>query len=176
MAEGTIIKIDTAQLSDFVSRLNAAAKGNFKKDVALWMEAVGEDFLRIVEEEIIRRKVVDTRLLLNSFQRGGGDNVWVIKDDGLTLEVGTNVKYAAYVNDGHWTCKKGEIGRFVPGTWKGDKFEYNPGAKTGMYLKQKWIGAKPYWKSALRIMEKMLPKLFEAKLDEWMLKYFEGYM
>lgn len=176
MADEKIIDIDLSQISSFVERLNSAAQGDFKKELSLWMEGIGEEFLRIVEDEIIRREVVDTRLLLNSFQRGAADNVWVIAEDGLRLEVGTNVEYAAYVNDGHWTCKKGEIGRFVPGTWSGDKFQYDPGAKTGMYLKQQWIDSKPYFNSAIIIMEKMVPELLEAKLEEWMGKYFSDFI
>lgn len=176
MADEKIIDIDLSQISSFVERLNSAAQGDFKKELSLWMEGIGEDFLRIVTDEIERRKITDTRLLFDSFQRGDGNNVWVITEGGLRLEVGTNVEYAAYVNDGHWTCKKGEIGRFVPGTWSGDKFQYDPGAKTGMYLKQQWIDSKPYFNSAIIIMEKMVPELLEAKLEEWMGKYFSDFI
>ena len=47
------------------------------------------------------------RLLLNSFHKGSSGTVWELSDNGLTLEVGTNVEYASYANDAHWTCKKG---------------------------------------------------------------------
>ena len=139
---GSTIKIDLSSFSAFYARLSSAARGDFKKELELFLEATGEELLNICQDEIIRRKVVDTRLLLNSFQRGDGDNVWVWSDGKLKLEVGTNVEYAKYVNDGHWTCAKGEIGRFIPGVWNGDKFEYSPGAKTGMYLKQQWVEGK----------------------------------
>lgn len=79
-----------------------------------------------------------------------------------------------YVNDGHWTNPKGTAMRFVPGVWNGDKFEYIPGAKTGMVLKQKWVQGKPYWDSALRIFERMFPELLEAKMQQWIDRYFGG--
>ena len=173
---GESIRIDLSQFSTFFSRLQAAAKGDFKKDLELWIEALGVEFLSICEDEIMRRKVVDTRLLLNSFQKGGQENVWIWSDGKMKLEVGTNVEYAKYVNDGHWTCAKGEIGRFVPGDWQGDKFIYNPSAKTGMYLKQQWVTGKHYWESALRIMEKTYPQYLEKKFDEWIKKYFGDFM
>ena len=127
---------DLGEFSAFIKRLNNAASGDFKNELTLFMQGLGSEFLRIVEDEIIRRKVMDTRLLLASFHEGGEDNVWEVSDQGLTLEVGTNVKYAGYVNDGHWTNPKGVDSRFVPGRWEGDRFIYDPSADTGMVLKQ----------------------------------------
>ncbi|MBQ3160563.1 MAG: HK97 gp10 family phage protein [Oscillospiraceae bacterium] len=173
---GNSIRIDLSQYSAFFARLQAAARGDFKKELELFIEALGIEFLRLCEDEIMRRKVVDTRLLLNSFQKGDSDNVWIWSDGKMKLEVGTNVEYAKYVNDGHWTCSKGEIGRFIPGDWQGDKFVYNPGSKTGMYLKQQWVEGKHYWESALKIMEKMYPQFLDKKLDEWLRKYFGDLM
>jgi hypothetical protein len=119
---------------------------------------------------------MDTRLLLASFHEGADGNVWEISDAGLTLEVGTNVSYAAYVNDGHWTNPKGVETRFVPGRWEGDRFIYQPGAKSGMVLKQHWVEGKHYWESAVRIFERMFPNLLDAKLQNWLDKYFGDFM
>jgi hypothetical protein len=157
---------------DLFEKLSRAGNGDFRKELATWLEALGIELLRIIEDEIIRRDVTDTRLLLHSFTKGDKENIWEITDDGLTLEVGTHVDYASYVNDGHWTNTKGVAVRFVPGTWNGDKFQYIPGAKTGMVLKQKWVPGKPYFDSALRIFEQMLPELCEAKLQQWLDNYF----
>lgn len=77
------------------------------------------EFLDLIQDEIIRTETTDTRWLLNSFQRGHSENVWSISNGGLTLEVGTNVNYATYANDGHM-----QNSRFVPGYWKGDRFVY----------------------------------------------------
>ena len=141
-----------------------------KEEMTLWLEAVGEDFLRVVQDEIIRRNVVDTRLLLASFERGSDGNVWEISDGGLTLEVGTNVQYAEWVENGH----SQQPGRFIPGSWDGDRFVYEPGAKTGMVLKASWVNGRHYFESALRIYDKIFQASAEAKLQEWLDKYLGG--
>ena len=157
---------------EFIAKLRKAASGDFKKEFATYVEALGTEFLRIVQDEIIRRKVVDTRLLLNSFTKGAEGNIWTIEDAGLKVEVGTNVDYATFVNDGHWTNPAGVAMRFIPGTWAGGKFVYQPGAKTGMVLKQQWIEGAHYMEAAVRIFEKMMPDLLEAKLQQWLDTYF----
>ena len=70
-------------------------------DLETYKDAMGYTFLAEVRTEILRQQLVDTRLLVNSFQKGGLSNVW--NTVGTALEVGTNVEYAQYVNDGHWT-------------------------------------------------------------------------
>jgi len=170
------VDFDFSQFKPFFERLRRAAGGDFKNEIGLFLEGMGYEFLRILEDEIIRRKVVDTRLLLISFQKGGDGNVWDISDNGLELEVGSNIEYAAYVNDGHWTNPKGTDIRFVPGYWSGDRFIYDPGAKGGMVLKQQWVEGKHFWESAIRILEKMFPDLMEAKLQGWIEKYFQEFL
>lgn len=167
-----VIKVDFSEIYTFLEKLNDAAKGEFKKEIPLLMERIGVKFLQLVQDEIIRKKVMDTTLLLHSFQRGDGDNIWVWDDGRLRLEVGTNVKYASYVNDGHYTCKEGEIGRFVPGMWQGKKFVYQKGAKTGMYLKQRWVNGKHYWESAWKLLEDVYPDMCERILEKWIDDYF----
>lgn len=172
---GGNIQIDLSDFRAFFARLRKAASGDFEKELALFLEGMGFEFLRLVEDEIIRRKVMDTRLLLTSFHKDGDNNVWEVSDGGLSLEVGTNVEYAAYVNDGHWTNRKGQARRFVPGRWEGDRFIYEPGAKTGMVLKQKWVEGAHYWESAVRILRKIYPNLLEAKLQAWLDQYFSDF-
>lgn len=166
------VEIELSEFREFFKRCREAARGDFKKECEQYLEAVGYEFLRILEDEIIRRKVMDTRLLLASFHKDGDGNVWTISDGGLTLEVGTSVKYAGYVNDGHWTNPKGVKVRFVPGSWNGDKFIYDPKAEGGMVLKQKRIPGAHYWESALRILDATLPGLLEEKLQTWIDEYF----
>ena len=172
MSDNKHITFDLSDYKDFFQKLKGAGEA-FKKEAALFMEGLGIEFLRIVEDEITRRNAVDTRLLLGSFHKGGDENVWELDEGGLTLEVGTNVKYAEYVNDGHWTNKTGVDSRFIPGEWNGDKFIYQPGAKTGMVLEQQWIAGKHYWESAIRIIEKMFPELLEPKIQQWLEQYFQ---
>ena len=87
-------------------------------------------------------------------------------------EVGTNVKYAEYADKGHWLNPKGVNTRFVPGYWQGEHFIYEPGAKTGMLLKQKWIEGSHYWGDAVRCIEDMLPGLMEQKMEQWLQQFF----
>lgn len=166
------VEIDVSEARQFFEAMEAAAKGDFRKELEAFLEGIGEEFLRIVEDEIIRRDAVDTRLLLASFHKGGDSNVWELSDGGLTLEVGSTLDYASYVNDGHWTNPQGVATRFVPGSWNGDSFEYDPSAKGGMLLRQQWVKGKPYFDSALRILEKMLPDLLDTKIQEWLDSYF----
>lgn len=164
--------VDFSEIEHFISLLDNAAKRDFKKDINEFLEGVGIEFLRIISDEIIRKQVVDTRLLLASFNRGSQDNIWIAKEGNMTLEVGTNVEYAGYANDGHWTCKAGEIGRFVPGVWSGGRFIYQKGAKTGMYLKQQWVEGSHFWESSILIMDRMFPQLMDEMLEDWLKKYF----
>lgn len=166
------VDFDTAGADKFFDALEAAARGGFRKELELFLEGVGNEFLRIVEDEIIRRKVLDTRLLLASFHKGDGNNLWELTEGNLTLEVGSTLEYAGYVNDGHWTNPKGLDRRFVPGYWQGDRFIYDPTAEGGMVLKQHFVDGKPYFDSALRILDKMLPEFLDKKLQEWLDNYF----
>lgn len=162
MAKGRItVKIEG--LERFLKKVERTSGDKLKKEVARWLEASGFQFLDEIQQQIIAMGVVDTRLLLNSFQKGGAENVWHISNGGLTLDIGTRVKYARLVNDGHFT---GET-RWVPGIWKGDSFEYTPGAETGMLLRAQWIEGRPYWDTALVIFERMFGKSFEKKFEQW---------
>lgn len=178
----TNVDIDMSEYREFFAKLEKAASGDFKRDLQTFLDGIGNDFLRIVEDEIKRLKVMDSRQLLASFHKDGQKNIWRYEDDGMTLEVGSSVEYAGYVNDGHWTIdpnnpkhfklKSGELARFVPGHWEGERFVYEAGASGGMVLKQGWVEGKHYFDSALRLMDKMLPKTLDAMLQQWLDKYF----
>lgn len=160
-------------LKDYFARFRQAAQGDFRHECELFLEGLGDEFLCLVQDEIISRDVTDTRVLLQSFHRDEEKCVWEFSEDGLLLEVGTNVQYAAYVNHGHWTCENGVKQRFVPGYWKDDDhFVYDKTAKTGMVLKQQWIDAQPYFDSAYRTMAKVYPEILEKKLEQWVKQYF----
>lgn len=173
---GQYVSIDSAEFKRFVRKLERAGRGDFKKELKKFLDGIGEEFLRIVQDEIIRTQTVDTRLLLNSFQKGTADGIYELQEGNLTLEVGTNVDYASYVNDGHWTNPQGVATRWVPGIWSGDRFIYQPGAKTGMLLKQKWVEGSHYFESAVRILETMMPRLMEVKLQQWIEQYFSEFL
>lgn len=170
------VVFDMSSIRAFVERLGAAAKGEFKKEMTLFLQGLGSELLRLIQDEIISRKVMDSRLLLASFHKGHENNVWVIEDKGLTLEVGTNITYAEWRNDGHWMNPKGVDRRWVPGYWQGDRFVYDPGARTGMSLKQQWIEGSHYFDAAIQIFEKMFPRLIESKMDKWLADYFKEFV
>ena len=63
----------------------------------------------------------------------------------------------------------------MPGRWSGDRFIYDPSAKGGMVLKQQWVEGYHYWESGLKIIEEMMPKLLENKLQAWLNDYFADF-
>ncbi|MGG0706766.1 HK97 gp10 family phage protein [Bacillus paramobilis] len=154
-------QITTRGFREFSAKLNRMASG-LDRNVALWLEASGFQFLEEVQNQIISLAVVDTRLLLNSFTKGDGENVWRSSDGGLTLDVGTSVSYAKVLNDGHQ-----QVRRFVPGRWEGHNFEYDPHAPTGMMLTAKFIEGRPYWDNAIAIYERMFQTAFDRQFRQW---------
>lgn len=169
----THVKVDFSEFNGFMEKVRRAGKEDeFRKELAVFMEGIADQFLAYVQDEIIARKVTDTRLLLNSFQKSKDGNVYTISDNGMTIEVGTNVEYASCVNQGHWLNRKGVSTRFVPGYWKGDRFIYDPGAKTGMILKQKFIEGSHYFDHAIDDIEKDIPTFMNARVEEWSKRYF----
>ncbi|PDY50282.1 MULTISPECIES: HK97 gp10 family phage protein [Bacillus cereus group] len=157
-----VSQITTRGFREFSAKLNRMANG-LDQNVALWLEASGFQFLEEVQNQIISLAVVDTRLLLNSFTKGDGENVWRSSNGGLTLDVGTSVSYAKVVNDGHQ-----QVRRFVPGRWEGHNFEYDPHAPNGMMLTAKFIEGRPYWDNAIAIYERMFQTAFDRKFRQWL--------
>ncbi|MCM3452738.1 HK97 gp10 family phage protein [Heyndrickxia oleronia] len=157
-------------LDELIKKLKNAANGGLKEQMALWLEAMGMEFLDIVQEEIIRTETVDFRNLLNSFKKGDSENVFELKSGGLALHIGTNLEYASFANDGHFTIdpSKNQDRRWVPGRWKGERFEYDPSADTGMLIKFQWVDGTGYWDNALAIFEKMFTKSLEKKVQQWL--------
>jgi len=171
------VSIDTTELRRFIERLNQAGRGKeFEKELSRFLDAIAVEFLSYVQDFIIQAGSVDTRLLLNSFQKSGEGNVFIAQEGGLQIEVGTNVEYASFVNDGHWLNPRGVDMRWVPGEWQGERFIYQPGAKTGMLLKQKWIEGSHYFDDAIRLMERMAPQFMERKIEQWLGQFFSDFL
>lgn len=171
------MSIDTTELRRFIERLNQAGRGKeFEKELSRFLDAIAVEFLSYVQDFIIQAGSVDTRLLLNSFQKSGEGNIFIAQEGGLQIEVGTNVEYASFVNDGHWLNPRGVDMRWVPGEWQGERFIYQPGAKTGMLLKQKWIEGSHYFDDAIRLMERMAPQFMERKIEQWLGQFFSDFL
>ena len=174
---GKYVSVDTTELRQFIERLNQAGRGKeFEKELSRFLDAIAVEFLSYVQDFIIQAGSVDTRLLLNSFQKSGEGNVFIAQEGGLQIEVGTNVEYASFVNDGHWLNPRGVDMRWVPGEWQGERFIYQPGAKTGMLLKQKWIEGSHYFDDAIRLMERMAPQFMERKIEQWLGQFFSDFL
>lgn len=132
------------------------------------LEEAGNEFLDIVQEEILRAGNVDTRLLLQSFSRGSGYNIFELDFGSLILTVGTRVEYAQWVNEGHSQSP----GRFIPGIWHGDRFVYTPGAKTGMVLKASRVEGSGFFDKSIEVLKRIVPDLAEAKFQGFINRYF----
>lgn len=141
---------------------------NFKNELNVWLKAWCNKFLDDVHQQIINRNIIDTGALGESFIKGEKDNIWIESDAGLTIEVGSENPYAAAVNNGHKTCPDGVSERWVPGKWSGNKFIYDPSAKTGMLVKQQWIDAQPFFTAVERYASKEFTEAMSVKYDEWL--------
>lgn len=158
-----------SELKQFAKQFEAASKAA-KPFMATILEDIGEEFLDIVQDEIMRAENVDTRTLLSSFSRGSPNNVFELDAGALTLTIGTSVEYASYINRGH----KQTPGRFIPGVWNGNGvFRYQPGAKTGMVLKAKKVKGSRYFDKSVRVLKKMINSQAEKRFEDFFDKYFE---
>lgn len=135
--------VDTSELDNFIGKLEAAVP-QIKPKMAKILDHAGEKFLDLVQEQIEAEGNVDTRTLLSSFSKGSGNGIYRLDEGSLTLEIGTRVQYARWVNDGH----SQQPGRFIPGVWSGDRFIYTPGAETGMVLKASFIEGSHFFDHA----------------------------
>jgi hypothetical protein len=170
------INIEVQGMNKLFKRLNKLADKELQQEVELWLEGSGMQFLEEVQLMIKSMQVVDTRRLLNSFNKGAQGGVWTKSVGGLRLTVGTNVDYARYVNDGHWTDSKsaGRPYRFVPGTWSGGKFTYIPGHSEGMILALQYIDGKPYFDNAVTAFRKIFAASFETRVRDWTKRVGKG--
>ena len=85
---------------------------------------------------------------------------WAVTSQTDTeIEIKSPAKYAGYVNYGH----SQQPGRFIPGTWQGDKFRYNPKAKTGMVLKKSHVSGKHFVEASIRATQPRIKEFFTIK-------------
>ena len=159
--------IDVSELENFARNCEAAA-ADLKPYAGKVLEEAGEEFLDIVQEYIENLGNVDTGKLLASFKKGASGSIWELNIDGLTLTIGTNVKYAKWVNAGH----RQKPGRFVPGYWEGSHFRYKPGAKTGMVLKASFVKGSHYFDRSVQVLERIFPEMADKAFEQFFRRYF----
>ena len=159
--------IDTAGLDLFAQKLERAAT-DLKPFAAQVLQDEGEDFLNIVQDAIMSAGNVDTRLLLSSFSKGSGNGIWNLDMGALTLQIGTNVEYAKWVNDGH----RQKPGRFIPGVFNGNGvFRYVPGASTGMVLKASHVEGSHFFDKAVEAFTGYWGATIQSAFDAWFAQY-----
>lgn len=159
--------IDVSELENFAKNCEAAAV-DLKSYAGKILEEAGEEFLDIVQSYIESLDNVDTGKLLASFTKGASGNIWELNLSGLTLTIGTNVKYAKWVNDGH----RQKPGKFIPGFWEGNHFRYSPGAKSGMVLKASFVAGSHYFDKSVQVLERMFPNMADKAFEQFFRRYF----
>jgi len=177
------VDVDVSEFKAFFQKMERAAKGDFRKELELFLEAIGNEFLAEVQDALIHRhKNTGLGQLVSSFVKDDEHNIWSYEDGGLTLEVGSSLEYAIYVNSGHrtldpaknkhFTLKSGELARFVPGYWQGKRFIYDRSADGGMVLRLHWVDGLYFFDFALGKMEKTISAALDKKLQDWLDRYF----
>ena len=166
------VQTEFEEMSNFFDKMGRAAKHDLHREMCIWLEGMAFEFLKFIQNEILKNNIVDSRQLLHSFQKDTDYNVWEVSENGLRFEVGSLLEYAGYVNDGHWLNAKGVERRFVPGYWQGDRFIYDRNADGGMMLKQDWVKGKRYFDVAFGELSKEFVASLEKKLEEWFDSYF----
>ena len=143
------------------------------KQLAENVKSMEKDSVRFIEDFLLqmalralakvkRRTPVDTGDLrgswyLSGVARRGGDFMINIINPKL---------YASFVEYGHTQ----ETGRFIPGRWEGERFIYEPGAGTGMTLKNPWVEGKFMLTLSIKEIEREIP----ARLSTAWRKYAAG--
>lgn len=158
---------DVDGLEEWITKIEKAEKA-MKTEAADTLEDIGDKFLDLVQANIKAAKNIDTRLLLSSFHRGSANNIWELDSGDLTLTVGSSLEYAQYVNAGH----SQQPGRFIPGTWNGNRFTYIPGAKTGMVLKASYVEGSKYFDKAEQEIQRNMDDAIQKAFDKFWKKYF----
>ena len=140
---GISVEVDVSALTEKLS----PQKMTMVKQKGL--EYASEEMLRI----LIRNSPVDHGVLKG----------WAVTsrtDDSITIQ--SPAAYARWVNDGH----PQQPGRFIPGVWNGDKFEYIPKNKTGMVLKASHVEGKHFVEDSISDVEGRLDGYFLKAISE----------
>ena len=113
------------------------------------MELAGQDMLNVLQRTTPR----DHGWLAS----------WTIKEKSQThVLIQSPAAYGRWVNDGH----SQQPGRFIPGSWQGDKFRYNPKAKTGMVLKKSHVSGKHFVERSIAQVRPRLDDHFKVAISE----------
>ena len=92
------------------------------------------------------------------------------RGDHYTVVVLNNLRYASYVEYGH----RQQPGRFIPGHWEGERFIYEPKAKSGMVLKNSWVKGRFMLTISTQELEQQAPAILEKKLYKFLKGCFDA--
>ena len=114
---------------------------------------LGKDMIKrgldLTAQDLIRN------LMINSPVREGLLKSWAVESETDTeIVIKSPAFYAKWVNYGH----PQQPGRFIPGHWNGDRFEYEPGAKVGMVLKASYVEGQHFVEDSI---EQTMPRIQE---------------
>lgn len=135
---------------EFVERFaNLVENWEAKKEILL--KRMGN----IYHEEIIPLVPVDTSRLV--------DNIFVGGVDADEIEVGTNVEYALFVNDGHVQHR-----RFLPANKIsiGGRTKYLKNGSKGIMLKERYVAGSHFMEKGMTNAKPRLERLVESFMEQ----------
>lgn len=131
--------------------------------VRIDVDLSGIEGLKELPRETIKKGMNETaKTLISELMHRSPVDHGLLKQWAVTSQTDTEIriqspaKYAGYVNYGH----SQQPGRFIPGTWQGDKFRYKPGAKTGMVLKQPYVRGRHFVEASIRATQPRIREFF----------------
>jgi hypothetical protein len=96
-------------------------------------------------------------LMINSPVDNGLLKQWAVTSQSdLEITVQSPAIYAKWVNYGH----PQQPGRFIPGHWNGDRFEYEPDAKVGMVLKASYVEGQHFVEDSIEATQARIAEFF----------------
>ena len=112
--------------------------------------------LNLTAQDLIRN------LMINSPVQHGLLKQWAVTSESDTeVIVQSPAEYAPHVNYGH----SQQPGRFIPGEWAGDRFEYKPGAKVGMVLKADYVEGQHFVEKSVEQTTPRIGEFFKLNGD-----------
>ena len=98
-----------------------------------------------------------SNLQINSPVDHGLLKQWAVTEQSDTeITIQSPAEYAGWVNYGH----PQQPGRFIPGHWNGDKFEYEPDAKVGMVLKASYVEGQHFVEDSIEQTQARIEEFF----------------
>lgn len=117
------------------------------------------------KEAVTRGMKLTAQQMINELQTRSPVDHGLLKQWAVTRQsdeeivIQSPARYAGYVNYGH----PQQPGRFIPGRWKGDKFRYDPKAKTGMVLKKSHVKGKKFVEASINATMPRIKEFFTIK-------------